>query len=100
MKHSQSPTPGSSYTGHVKNGFVIPDAEIPLPEGQAARIEPIDPGAESNPDAQRSDRVRRLQELFAEWTREDAQLSDEDADLLQKALEQQRGLDFHSPTVD
>ncbi len=99
MKTSDSPMP-FSLTGHVRNGVVVPDDQVPLPEGQTVRIEPISPGTPSAEEAQRAERVQRLQQLFAEWTEEDVRLSDEEADCLHRALEQQRGIQFRSPTLD
>src|SRR6266446_1318100 len=100
MKPSDYPSPGSSYTGHVKNGVVILDAHASLEDGQAVRVEPIAQGTETQPDVERTDRVRQLQQLFAEWTEEDGKLSEEEADRLQTALEQNRGLCFGSPKLD
>ena len=51
-------------------------------------------------ETERADRLRRLQQLFAEWTDEDARLSDEEADRLQSALEENHGLRFRSPKLD
>jgi hypothetical protein len=100
MKNSESATPASSYTGHFKNGVVIPDAQMPHPDGQAVRIEPVGPNAKTPGDAQRAERVRRLQQLFAEWTEEDSQLTDGEADRLHAALEGRHGLQFPSPALD
>lgn len=81
----------SSLTGHVRNGVVILDAQITLTEGQAVRIEPLSDTA---------DRVLRLQQLFNQWTEEDAKLSPEEADRLHIALEQNRGLQFRTPELN
>ena len=51
-------------------------------------------------DSKRAERLRLLQQLFTQWTEEDAQLSDQDADRLDTALEPQRGVQFRSPTID
>lgn len=100
MKHSESPLPSSSHTGHVKNGIIILDGGISLQDGQAVRVEPLckEPGVQV--DAERAEQVRRLQQLFAEWTDEDSKLSEEEADRLHIALEQNRGLHFASPLLD
>ena len=33
-----------SFTGMIKNGIVVPDEEITLPEGTRVKIEPLDNG--------------------------------------------------------
>jgi hypothetical protein len=93
-----SPSAGS-FIGHVKNGVIVPDAYVPLREGQAVRIEPLGDGT-PRPDKQSADRLHELQRLFAEWTQEDGKLSEQDADCLHTALEQNAGLDLHEPTLD
>ena len=85
------------YTGHVKNGVIVLDAQVVLDEGQAVRVQPL---ANTPLDAQQAERVLQLQKLFAEWTEEDSRLSDEEADRLHTALEQSRGLGFRSPALD
>jgi hypothetical protein len=87
----------SPHFGHVKNGVVVLDTPLKLKEGQAVRVEPVEDEMERQAD---TDRVRGLQQLFAEWTEEDAKLSNEEADRLHIALEQNRGLRFQSPTLD
>lgn len=99
MKQSETPS-ASSYIGHVKNGVVILDAQVFLKDGQAVRVEPLAPGIQTPLDAEREGRVRQLQQLFGEWTEEDGTLSDEEADRLHTALEQNRGLSFGSPKLD
>gem|GEM_PF-2720258 len=100
MKHPETQTSASAFIGHVKNGVVVLDAQIALKDGQAVRVEPLGQGAETQLDAERADRLRQLQQLFAEWTEEDGRLSDEDADRLHTALEGNPGLSFRSPTLD
>jgi tRNA(fMet)-specific endonuclease VapC len=90
----------SAHLGHVKNGVVVLDTPLQLKEGQAVRVEPVEDEMERQADTDRADRVRGLQQLFAEWTEEDARLSDEEADRLRTALEQNRGLRFQSPPLD
>lgn len=97
MKPTEHPSSGASYIGHVKNGVVVLDVQVPFPEGQAVRVEPL---TKANLDREREDRVRQLQHLFSEWTEEDGKLSDEEADRLRAALEVSRGLGFRSPGVD
>jgi len=98
MNQSENAAPGS-YIGHVRNGVIVPDAEIPFAEGQAVRIEPLEEADGAGISRERAERVRGLEKLFAKWTEEDAQLSDEEADRLQKALENNRGLTFRSPNL-
>ena len=86
-----------TYTGHVKNGVIVLDAQVTLDEGQAVRVEPL---TDSPLAALQAQRVHQLQELFAEWTEEDGRLTDEDADRLRTALQQNRGLGFRSPALD
>ena len=100
MKNAKTHSPESSYIGHVRNGVVVLDSQIPLADGQAVRVEPLGHGTQRQIDTERADRVRQLQELFAEWTEEDGKLSDEEADRLHAALGQSRGLNFRSPTLD
>ena len=83
----------------MKNGVVVLEAGS-LEEGQAVRVEPIEPGTQSPLDSERAARVRRLQQRFAEWTEEDGRLTDEEADRLRAALDQHRGVRFRSPPLD
>ena len=99
MKQSETPS-SASYIRHVKNGVVVLDTQVSLNDGQAVRVEPLGQGTGIQLDTDRADRVRQLQQLFAEWTAEDAKLSDAEADRLRAALEQNRGLSFRSPTLD
>ena len=100
MKNSEPSSPAASVTGRVKNGVIVLDVKIDLQDGQAVRIEPLGPGPEAQVDTKRADRARRLQELFAQWTEEDGKLSDEEAGRLHTALNEGRGLQFGSPTLD
>ena len=99
MKQPETQSP-ASYLGHVKNGVVVLDTQVALNDGQAVRVEPLGPGTGAKLDTERADRVRQLQQYFAEWTVEDGKLSDAEADRLHAALEQNRGLSFRSPTLD
>jgi len=100
MKNSESMPSTPSYLGHVKSGVIVLDMNVPLQDGQAVRVEPLASGADTPVDAERAERVRKLQELFTAWTEEDAQLTDEEADRLRNALEQDRGLGLRSPVLD
>ncbi len=100
MKNSESTPSPPSYLGHVKNGVIVLDTNVPLQDGQAVRVEPLASGADTPLDSERAERVRMLQELFTAWTEEDAQLTDEEADRLRNALEQDRGLRLRSPGLD
>lgn len=95
MNPTETISPAPSYIGHVRNGLVVLDADTSLAEGQAVRVEPL--ASEATLEADRMERVRKLQSLFAQWTKEDAQLSDEKADCLRLALEQNQGLEFGVP---
>jgi hypothetical protein len=96
MKNSENTS--ASYVGHVKNGVVVLDSHVVLKEGQAVRVEALP--ASAQPQHERTDRARRLQQLLAEWAEEDGKLSDEEAGRLQSALSQNRGLGFRSPMLD
>lgn len=93
------PTDNASqaYTGHVKNGVIVLDGQVNLNEGQTVRVEPL---AQGPVDGERAERVRQLQQLFAQWTDEDGKLSDEEADRLRAALDQSRGLSLRSSALD
>jgi hypothetical protein len=95
-KTERQPLP-QSYTGHVENGVIVLDASIRLPEGQAVRVEPLNVLLT---ESDRSDRVRQLKQLFHQWTEEDSNLSEEEADRLRVALEENGGLRFRSPDLD
>ena len=99
MKPSEAaPSPGS-YIGHVRNGVVVVDDQVSLSEGQTVRVEPLNADNE-HVDRERAERLRQLRQLFADWTEEDARLSDEEADRLHTSLEQSRGLTLRSPHID
>jgi hypothetical protein len=100
MKNSESTPAATSYIGHVRNGVIVFDTDVRLQDGQAVRVEPLAFGAHFPIDTERTDRVRRLQQLFTSWIEEDAQLTDEEADRLRNALEQNRGLRLRSAAQD
>jgi hypothetical protein len=100
MKQSATPSPAPPYLGHIKDGVVILDADVSLPDGQAVRVELLAAASGTPVDAESEERVRRLRESFAQWTEEDARLSDADADLLRAALAEHRGVQFRSPSQD
>jgi len=83
--------------GHVKNGVIVLDTQIKLDEGQTVRVEPL---THASLDAERANRVQQLRQLVATWTEEDGRLSDEEADRLHSALEQNRRLSFRSSALD
>jgi hypothetical protein len=90
----ESSLAGASYIGHVKNGAVIFDEQVPFSAGQAVRVEPlIECGA---PDPARAELVAKMKRAFDAWTEEDGKLSDEEADCLHIALQQNRGLSFRT----
>ena len=86
-----------TVAGFVKNGVVVLDTPLVLKEGQAVRVEPL---AQSSLDTERYERVRQLQQLFAEWTEEDGKLTVEDGDRLRIALENSDRLSLRTPTLD
>ena len=97
MPPTETLSPPPSYIGHVRNGVVVLDQNASLMEGQAVRVEPV--ASQAMLDANRMERVRKLQILFDQWTAEDAQLSDEEADSLRLALDQSQGLKFRVPEL-
>lgn len=101
MNPAETLSPSPSYIGHVRNGLVVLDAQVSLVEGQAVRVEPLQVSSATTSmlDAELSDRVHRVQKMFDEWTREDNLLSDEEADRLHVALEENRGLEFRAPDL-
>lgn len=103
MKNSESPSSAPSYSGHVRNGVVVLDDQVLLPEGQLVRVELLLESSEgpSEPVSDnREERVRRLRELFSQWDEEDARLTNAEADLLRAALEAHHGLQFGLPMLD
>ena len=97
MSPTDTLSPPPSYIGHVRNGVVVLDQSAPLAEGQAVRVEPV--ASQAMLDADRMERVRQLQSLFQQWTEEDAQLSNEEADRLRLALNDSQGLQFRVPEL-
>ena len=97
MSPTETLSPPPSYIGHVRNGVVVLDQNAPLTEGQAVRVEPV--ASQAMLDADRMERVRQLQSLFQQWTEEDAQLSNEEADRLRLALNSSQGLQFRVPEL-
>lgn len=88
-----------SYVGHFKNGVVIFDTQVPLRDGQEVRVEPLgDVNSPSDNDS--AGRLWELQQLFAKWTEEDGEFSEEQADQLGAGLEQNRELRFHDPALE
>jgi hypothetical protein len=100
MKNSEPNSPASSFTGHVKNGVIVLDVNIDLQDGLPVRVEPLASGQGAQIDLSRAEHVRRVQELFAQWTEEDGKLSDEEAGRLRTALEESRGLQFGAPMLE
>ncbi len=100
MKTSESLPSATPLVGHVKNGVIIVDANITLVEGQAVRIEPLPQEADAQIGDERAEKLKRMQELFTQWDDEDSKLTDEEADRLQVALEQNPRLSFRIPKLD
>lgn len=88
-----------AYTGRVKNGVVVLDAQISLSEGQEVRVEPVQPKSPAVSEA-RTAQVEAMKRMFAEWDEEDSKLSDEEADRLHVALQQSPRLTFRTPKLD
>jgi len=42
-----------SYEGHVKNGAIVLDDQVELPEGTLVRVDPIVPPKKHHPDVER-----------------------------------------------
>ena len=97
MSQIETLSPRPSYIGHVRNGVVVLDQNASLTEGQTVRVEPVT--SPTMLDADRMERVRKLQSLFEQWTEEDAQLSNDEADCLRLALDQSQGLQFRVPEL-
>jgi hypothetical protein len=97
MDQAERQPPPRSYTGHVANGVIVLDAEVRLAEGQAVRVEPM---CAAPVDVERSERVRQLKQLFAQWTEEDGELPGDVADQLRIGLASNRGLRFRHPDVE
>ena len=97
MNPTETFSPSPTYIGHVRNGVIVLDQNASLNEGQTVRVEPV--ASPTMLDADRMERVRKLQSLFEQWTEEDAQLSIEEADRLRLALDQSQGLQFGVPEL-
>jgi hypothetical protein len=100
MKNSEPNSPASSFTGHVKNGVIVLDVNIDLQDSLHVRIKPLVSGQGAAVDMNRAELVRRVQDLFTQWTEEDSRLYDEEAGRLRAALEKSHGLQLGSPTLD
>jgi hypothetical protein len=87
------------YLGHVRNGVVILDTSTLLADGQVVRIEPLKQEPTTPKVDDQTERLNRMVTLFRQWDEEDRFLPDEEADRLQKALENNRRLSFHSNEV-
>jgi hypothetical protein len=96
MKSLKLQSKPTGYVGHVKNGVIVLDSHASLKEGQAVRIEPIHLSTPTLSADERTEQIQRMKALFAQWNEEDRLLSDEDAELLQNALNQNRRLSIHS----
>jgi hypothetical protein len=99
MKPSEISMPPKSLIGHVRSGVVVLDAQNPLVEGQAVRVEPLGEDQENQLAAELAERIGQLQRTFAEWTAEDGKLSDGEADCLHTALEENGRLNVRTPTL-
>jgi hypothetical protein len=86
------------YFGHVKNGVILLDTEASLPEGQAVRVEALPEQPAISEET--ADRLQRMRTLFAQWREEDGHLTDDQAERLETALQQNRGLTLRLPKLD
>jgi hypothetical protein len=100
MKPPESQPNAPWYVGHVHNGVVVLGSQVTLQEGQAVRVELLANNSTAPFEDDRAERVRMLQQLFAEWTEEDGKLTAEEADRLSAALAQNRGINFRPTKVD
>jgi hypothetical protein len=100
MKPMPTESPATEYLGHVKNGVIILDTHVSLTEGQAVRVEPLKQEQSTPISDERVEQLNRMKTLFAQWDEEDSKLTDEEADRLQNALQQNRGLSFRVPQLD
>ena len=98
MSSIEASTPSASfYIGHVRNGVVVLDSDVPaLPEGQTVRVEPVE-DSDYFVERKRIDALCRLRILFKQWTDEDSLLLPDDSDQLRLALNQNKGLTFRRP---
>lgn len=78
--------------GRVKNGVIIIDTPMTLPEGQPVRIEPLALRVVIPTD----DRLERMKTIFARWDAEDSELSDDESECLQLAIRGNRGILFRT----
>lgn len=92
MNTTPTETLSSTYLGRFQNGVVVLYTRNTLNEGQVVRIEPLDEIAPGKMSAERIEQLRRMKSLFEQWDAEDHQLSDEEAECLQIALQQSRGM--------
>jgi hypothetical protein len=90
------PTSGMSHRGHVRNGVVVLDIPISMANGQAVEVIPIVQESSTVDEVERTQQLKRMKEIFAQWAEEDRDLSDEDADVLERALKENRGIRFRS----
>jgi hypothetical protein len=98
MKPSEILPSALTLVGHVKNGVIVVDGAVNLPEGQAVRIEPL--AGESRAGTLSDGLSNQLQEmkaLFAQWDEEDSLVPEETAEDFHRSLERHRGLHFRAP---
>jgi hypothetical protein len=100
MNHAEVRADEMTYLGHVQNGIIVLDARVQLPEGVPVRVEVGDPVSASANALSSEEQIRQLQSLFARWNEEDATLPEDQADVLRKALEENRGLGFRNAELE
>jgi hypothetical protein len=100
MKTMPTESPATEYLGHVKNGVVVLDTHVSLTEGQAVRVEPLQKEPATSISGERAEQLQRMKTLFAQWREEDSSLPDEEGDVLQNALQANRGLTFRTAHIE
>ncbi len=100
MKQSENLPSGTPLVGHVKNGVIIVEGNAAFVEGQAVRIEPL-PRETTLPTAEAcEEKLNRMESHFAQSDEEDSKITDEEADRLRVALQQNPRLSFRIPKLD
>ena len=94
MNATLIPIPGTSQRGHVRDGIVVLDMPISMEDGQAVEVIPIVRESSTVDEIERTQQLKRMKETFAQWAEEDRDLTEHDADVLERALNENRGIRF------
>lgn len=89
-----------TYPGHVRNGVVVLDERVKLPEGVPVRVIVGEPALASTATLSDEERLQQLNALFAQWNAEDATLPEQQAGVLRKALAENKGLGFRNADLE